>query len=534
MRHLTLGAVVLASALLVGCGSFSNREGSKAADNVYRYPIITNPTSLDPGMVQDGDTLDIIQQVYEGLVKWSPDNLVVPGMAESWDIEDEGRRFVFHLKKGAKFHSGREVTAHDFKWSIERNSDPELASPTITAYLSDIVGMEEKFAGDADEVVGYQVVDDHTIEITLKQPTPYFLGKLTYLVSAVMDKDAAPTGSEMNDLKQMVGTGPFSMKKYVRAQVVELAAFDDYHEGRPTLDEIHRPVITDAVMRLDKYKTGELDMTMLQRQDIEAIQKDPELKDQLQFFQRPAIWYIGMNRLAYPPFQDRRVRRAFAMAIDKELIVNDRMDGINTVANSIVPPGVQGHQEVADFLPYDPAAARKLLAEAGYADGKGLPPLELYYREKFLDINLVAEAAAGMLKENLGVDVKLRTMEWRAYLEKYNAGELPFYHMRWAADYLDAQNFLSHMLASFGPENKMGYNNAEFDDLCRQADSIMEWSEREPLYNRAENIALQDAVWVPIYFQRDAELHRPELNGLRFSLFGHLPHTGAEILRAKD
>jgi ABC-type transport system substrate-binding protein len=270
-------------------------------------------------------------------------------------------------------------------------------------------------------------------------------------------------------------------------------------------------------------------MTMLQRQEIDAIKADPELKDHLKLFNRPAIWYIGMNRLVYPPFQDRNVRRAFAMAIDKEVIVTDLMDGVNQRADSIVPPGVLGHRSEADGIEFDPVEARRLLAAAGYPNGEGLPELDLYFREKFPDIKLVAEAVAGMLKDNLNVDVSLQTKEWRAYLEMYNRSELPFYHMRWAADYLDPQNFLSHMLASFGPENKMGYANDQFDDLCRTADSTLAWETRAPLYAEAEDIALQDAVWVPIYFQRDAELHRPHLSGLRESLFGHLPHTTAEI-----
>ena len=125
----------------------------------------------------------------------------------------------------------------------------------------------------------------------------------------------------------------------------------------------------------------------------------------------------------------------------------------------------------------------------------------------------------------------MQTMEWRAYLEKYNSHDQVFFHMRWAADYLDPQNFLSHMLATFGPENKIGYNNPEFDRLCKLADTTMDMETRIPLYQEAEDILLADAVWIPLYFQRDAELHRPGLTGLRESLFGHLPHTTTEMKR---
>lgn len=537
MRVWPWAGIALLFLALAGCGNggggFSQRSsGQDAGANVFRYPINSNPTSFDPGIVQDGDTLDLLQNVYEGLVTWSEDNTVIGALAEKWEVAPDNKTYTFHLKKDAKFHNGRAVTAEDFKWSIERVTNPKFSSQTATAYLSDIVGVDEKWAGKAQEVTGYQVVDPHTIKITLKRPTPYFLGKLTYLVSAVLPKESVPADKEISKIEEMVGTGPFKVEQYDRDQQTVLAAFKDYHGGAPKLDKIIRPVVKDAMTKLTKFKNGELDMTNLQRADIAGVQKDPELSKQLKFYQRPSIWYIGLNQVAYAPFKDRRVRRAFAMAIDREKIVNERMGGINTIAKSIVPPGIQGSREEAKFIPYDPAGARALLKEAGYGPDKPLPPLKLYFREAFPDIRLVAEAAQGMIGEALNepgkpktVDITLQTMEWRAYLERWNKGELPMYHMRWAADFLDPQNFLSHMLATGGPENKLGYSNPEFDRLTGQADSELDWVKRTPLYQQAEDIAMQDAPWIPIYFQRDAELHSPKLSGMRESLFGHLPHT---------
>ncbi len=267
---------------------------------------------------------------------------------------------------------------------------------------------------------------------------------------------------------------------------------------------------------------------MLERQDIEGLKKS-EWAGQLKFFDRPSIWYIGLNQKASPIFKDRRVRRAFAMAIDKEKIVNEILGGVNSVANSIVPPGVMFHRPNSQAIPYDPEGAKKLLAEAGFPDPSKIPPFEMRFREQRPDISIVAETVASQLKQNLGVTVNLRTMEWRSYLEDWNAGKIGFFHMRWAADYLDAQNFLSHMLATNGPENKIDYHNAEFDKLCEQADTSLDRDQRAALYAQAEDIALQDAPWIPIYFQRDAELISPRVKGLRESLFGHLPHTTVKI-----
>jgi oligopeptide transport system substrate-binding protein len=523
---LSVALTLLASlALVAGCksGQFTNRSQA-GKENVFRYPIVTNPTTLDPGVVQDGDTIDMLQQVYEGLVMWDENSRVAPNLAESWVLEDGGRTYVFTLKKGVKFHSGREVTAEDFKWTIERNTNPRFNSSTAKTYLNDIVGVNEKLDGQAKEVSGVQVVDPYTLKITIDKPRPYWLGKLTYIVSYVLDKDVVGE-TEIDSVEKMGGTGPFKAIQYVPEQIIVLEAFQDYHRGAPKIAKIERPVIKDPATRLSKYKGGELDLVMLERQDVAGLQEDAELKDHLQFFQRPATWYVGLNQLVIPQFKDRRVRRAIAMAIDRKYIVDDILGGINKEANGIVPPGVEGHREEAQALPFDPAQAKQLLAQAGYPGGKGFPKLELTFREQRPDIRIVAEAVASQLRQNLGLDVQLRTMEWRAYLEKHQAKKMGFFHMRWAADYLDPENFLSVLLASYGPEMHVGYNNPEYDALCRAADTEQDPVRRMKLYAQAEEIVVNDAPFIPIYFQRDAELIHPRVKGLRESLFGHLPHT---------
>lgn len=532
--------ILLIALTTAGCGKGGFSDRVKAGkETVFRYPIVTSPTSLDPGIVQDGDTIDLLQQVYEGLVTWGTDNRVHPLLAESWELEDGGRTYVFTLKKGVKFHSGREVTAHDFKWSIERATDPAFKSPTANTYLGEIVGVKDKVRGAAKEVSGYQVVDDYTLRITIDKPRPYFLGKLTYIIGAVVDKDKVPalgvddagnpSWPEIKSTDQMCGTGPYKAERYEPDQIMILAANQDYHATPPKISHIERPIIKDAVTRLNKYKAGELDLVMLERQDVLELQKDPTFKEHLHFFERPSLWYIGLN-LKNPPdgyaqFMNRKVRQAIGMAIDREKICNQVLDGINPLANSIIPPGVLGFRESARFLPYDVSAAKRLLAEAGYPGGKGFPKLTMFFREARPDISLVAEEVAGQLKTNLGITVSLQTMEWRSYLEKHNADAVPFFHMRWAADYLDPENFLSFLLAGYGPENHVTYHNPEFDALCAAADSEMDEAKRLEMYAKAEDIVLQDAPFIPIYFQRDAELIRPRVKGLRESLFGHLPHT---------
>lgn len=533
MKRTSLLVVAGLLALVIGgCakGDFKEKASERSA-NVFRYPLNTVPTTLDPGAVQDGDTIDALQQVFEGLVTWGEDNLPKPLLAESWEIQDGGKTYVFKIKQGVKFHSGREVKAEDFKWSWERACAPEMASETITAYLGDVVGLIDMKEGKADSISGVTVVDDYTLKIEIDKPRPYFLGKLTYLVSAVVDKDVLDGKNEMRNAGQMGGTGPFKAKSYEPAQMLVLEANDAYHGGRPTVDLIERPVILDSATRLNKYRNGELDLCLIQRQDVKGIQDDPKFASHLKFFPRPSIYYVGINATGkdYAAFKDIRVRQAIAMAIDRERIAKDILGGINEPAYTFVPPGVLGHREKGNYIPFDPVKAKQLLAEAGYPEGKGLPAVEFRFRDGQRDVSLVAEEIVSQLKNNLGLNLNPRVTEWKAYLERYNKGQNPIYHMRWAADYLDPQNFLSHMLATGAPENHHGYSNPRFDQLCAEADAMLDNDKRLPLYAEAEDIALQDATWIPIYFQRDAELINPRVKGMRESLFGHLPHTTVRL-----
>ncbi|WP_144241329.1 peptide ABC transporter substrate-binding protein [Fimbriimonas ginsengisoli] len=522
-------AVVLG---LAGCtgGKFSEKS-SEGKANILRYPI-PEFTKLDPAMVQDGDSIDVIQQVYEGLVKWGEDSKVTPNLAEKWDVSKDGMTYTFHLRKGITFSNGRAVTADDFKYSFERAADPKLASPTTSTYLAAIVGIQDKLNGKASEVAGVKVVDPSTLQIVIDKPRPYFIDDLTYPAAWVVCKESLKDGGEIQQVDQMVGTGPFIAKEFVPTVKITLVANKKYWdtEHSPKLEGIDRPIVKDAVTRLNMFRSGEVDLTRIERQDLVGINNDPKLKDDVKFFDRPSLYYVGLNCQTYKPFTDVRVRRAFAMAIDADDIVKTTLGGVNKVARSILPPSVLGYREKANYIPFDVAKAKQLLAEAGYAGGKGMPPLVLTHRDGQPDVKLVAERVVTMLRQNLGVEATTSMLPWNTYLDVHNKHKLDFFHMRWAADYLDPENFLSTLLASYGNENKINYKNPAFDALCRQGDSFVgEESQRLALYAQAEDMVLQDAPFIPIYFERAAELISPRVKGLRESVFGHLPHTTTRL-----
>jgi len=522
--------VLLITIGAAGCGGpkFSDRS-SEGKSNILRYPI-PELTKLDPAMVQDGDSIDVLQQVFQGLVTWDTDSKVAPNIAEKWTISPDGKTYTFTLKKGVKFSNGRELTADDFKYSIERAADPKLKSPTTETYLSGIVGIVDKLHGKAKEVAGVKVIDPSTLAITLDKPMPYFLGDLTYPASWAVCKEALSDGAEITDVKQMIGTGPFKASEFVPNTKISLVANKEYWDGAPKLDGIERPMVKDASTRLNMFVNGQVDLTRVERADLAGINRDAEMSKKLKYFDRPSLYYVGLNCGTYAPFKKREVRQAFAMAIDPEEICKTTLSGINDVAHSILPPSVLGFRKDPNYIKFNVAEAKRLLAAAGYPNGQGMPPLVITFRDGQSDVQDVAEKVITQLRQNLGVRITTAKVPWTTYLDKHNRNEIDFFHMRWGADYLDPQNFLSTLLASYGPENHVNYKNPQFDALCRQADSFVgSEADRMALYAKAEDIVLQDAPFIPIYFQKDAELISPRVQDLRESVFGHLTHTTARL-----
>jgi len=229
--------LLVAIGVLAGCGQgggYSKRESAVAKrEGIFRYAMPTNPTTLDPSKVEDGDTIDFLQQVYEGLVAWDETNTVVPKLAEKWEIKDGGTTIVFTLRKDVKFHNGKTMTSEDVKWSLERACNPGVQSPVAGAYMGDIVGLKDVVDGKATEIKGIETPDANTVILKIDKPRPYFLGKFTYLCSAIMPKGDVPADREITKAEEMIGTGPFKVESFEPQKLVKLAAFADYHGGAP-------------------------------------------------------------------------------------------------------------------------------------------------------------------------------------------------------------------------------------------------------------------------------------------------------------
>jgi oligopeptide transport system substrate-binding protein len=522
---LALVPALLVAFLAAGCsGRSSANSGGSADTSTLHLAQTAEPTTLDPAQVQDGPTIELLMHVFDGLVQWTPENKLAPALAEKWAVTNGGKTYVFHIREGVKFHNGRALTSRDLAYSITRSLDPKVHSPVAVVYLGDIVGARDYRDGKASSVKGVETPDDRTLRLTIDAPKAYFLAKLSYPSAyAVCREEVEKTGGQVTK-QSMIGTGPFTLEEYREGDRVILAANPSYFEGAPKLARIERRVIIDQGTRRDKFEGGELDIADISMAMFRQVRNDSDLKEKVREFPRPSIFYLALSQKAFAPFKDKRVRQAFAHAVDKSQIISTVHEGVPQQAEGIVPPGVPGHNAAFKGLAFDPDRAKKLLSEAGYPDGKGFPPLRLSFRAGQEDIKNTAVAVAEDLRNNLGINVELDETEWTTFLKQRNDGTMPFYFLRWAADYLDPQNFLTTMLHSQTPENTLGYANPEFDRLCEQADLMQDPTQRFATYGKAEAIAVDDAPWVPIYFQKDIELWNPRLKGVEESAMGHLPH----------
>jgi len=517
MRCVWLLAILIG---LAGCtkGNFSQRA---ARANELRLVHQTAPATFDPARSQDIYTNELMNLVFEGLVSWGSDNTIQGRLAERWDISGDGKTYTFHLRE-AKFSDGRRVTAGDFKATWERNANTAKGSPLASNYLGDIDGVREVIDGKRADISGVSVIDDRTLQVRLIESRPAFLGKLTYPATFVLP---AGTG-EILKAEAMVGSGPFVVESYVPEQQTKLRPNANYHGPRSTLSQLTLRVVKDSATRLNLFRSGEIDVVTLSQQDVAGVTADKAIGNRVERLDRAATVYVGMNGQIYKPFADSRVRRAFVMSVDRDFIVREILRSVGRKADGILPPAVP-HQGGAESVPpFDPLTARALLKQTAW-EGK-LPPVELWVNDANKDRKAIAEFIVTQLRDHLGVDAKVRLADANFIIQKATKRELGFFYGSWYADYLDPENFLSVLLSEYG-QNRTAYDNPIFTMLCRDADRESDPEKRRDLYRRAEDIALRDCPWIPLYFPQDAVVTQPWVTGLEYNAFGLMPPVGVRV-----
>ena len=460
----------------------------------------SDPPTLDPHLTTDATSATIIIEVFGGLVTIGKDLDIIPDLAESMPkVSADGLVYTFHLRQNAKFHDGKPVTAQDFKWSMERAADPLTASPVVDQYLGDIVGVKEKLDGEATEVSGVKVIDEHTLEITIDEPKSYFLAKLTYPTAFVLDR--VNVESDRRWFREPNGTGPFTLAEYVPGETLVLGRNENFHLGPPSLEKV-RFILSGGTAML-MYENDEIHLTGVGIADLDRV-LDPNnaLNPQLQ--QAPPSFstdYIGMN-VTQPPFDDPKVRQALNYAIDKNIIARDVLADLVVPATGILPPGFPGYSSDIKGYEYDPEKAKQLLAESKY--GPGLEnfdkPIILTTAGSFgASVSLDMEVILEMWRTNLGIEVETLQTEFATYLQDLVKRRFEMFQIGWIADYPDPENFLDLLFHSESSNNHTGFSNVQVDALLQQARVEPSQQKRFELYHRAEQMILDEAPWIPLW-----------------------------------
>lgn len=479
----------------------------------------TDITTLDPAIGYDWQNWSIIKSLFDGLMDYKAGTTeLIPKLAESYSISPDGKTYTFKLRQHVKFQNGRELVASDVKYSLERVLDPKTQSPGSGFYMN-IVGAEEYSSGKAKTVTGINAPDKYTVKYTLIKPNAAFLHTMALNFSFVVPKEAITKyGKDFGH--HPIGTGEFHLKEWVLGQRLILAKNPHYFiANRPLLDEIVFQIGLDPTVALLKLQHGEVDFLGdgIPSSRFVEIMKDPKLKKLVVEGEQLQTGYVTINT-QMKPFDNVKVRQALNMAINKARIIQV-INGRASIANQILPPLMPGYDPNYKGYPFDPAQAKKLLAEAGFPDGFSTV---LYANN--VDPN---PRIAQMLQQDLaviGVKVELKTLAQSTVIEaggtKATAPLVWSGGMAWIADYPDPNNFYWPILASVsaapGGWNWSWYSNADFDKRAESADSITDpkqQSKRIKLWQGIFTDIMQDAPWIPIFNEKRYAMHSARIGG---------------------
>lgn len=512
---------ILLSLCLLGCQS-TKEHLHFSKKNVLRVSLPTSPNSLDPATAYDADTMELLSHIFEPLLEQGHYGKIKPLLAESWKIEDEGKKYIFKIKQNVKFHNGRLLTASDFKWSIQRNCDPKLGYSFTDAIFNDILGYDEYLQGKCRSISGIKVPDPYTLIFELKGSIPYFLGKMCNLTTAPIAQEALIPGKSISNISQMIGTGPFRPSSYHPDQLFVLRAFQHYHKGTPSIAEIERPIVRHPHTRFLLYQAAKLDILNLDSPQIKNDTQGVVSQKDLYFFSRPSVCSIALNP-TQKPFDDPYFRKAIAYALNRKWLADHLLKGIYPIANSVLFPSMPGYRPYLQPFQYDPVKAKKILKQSLYFQKSTKEkPLEIHleYRSEVPNFQIIAEFFALQINKNLGIKVYLHPIERSIFNQKYINTQLKCFILRYTAGYLDPQDLLSFMLSSYGAWNGTGYKNKFFDQLCMQADHEMDQHKRLCFYQQAEDIIFKDLPLIPLYYDQAAFLIQPHVKGFQFSSIG--------------
>ena len=473
--------------------------------------------SLDPHKIEGVPESNINRDLFEGLLISDVDGKPSPGVAEKWENKDF-KVWTFHLRKDAKWSDGTPVTAQDFVYSWQRLANPNTASP-YASYLQygHIVNIDDIIAGKNPITdLGVKALDDHTFEVTLSEPVPYFYKLLVHSsVSPVPKAAVEKYGEKWTQPANIVTNGAYKLKDWVGNERIVLERNTNYWDNAKTvINQVTYLPISSEVTDVNRYRSGEIDMTY-NNMPIELFQKlKKEIPNEVHVDPYLCTYYYEINNQK-APFNDVRVRTALKLALDRDIIVNKVKNQGDLPAYSFTPPYTDGAKLVEpEWFKWSQEKrneeAKKLLAEAGFTAETPLT-FDLLYNTSDLHKKL-AIAAASIWKKNLGANVKLENQEWKTFLDTRHQGNYDVSRAGWCADYNEPTSFLN-MVLSDSSNNTVHYKSPAFDKLIADTLKVTDEAQRSELYSKAEQQLDKDSAIVPVYYYVNARLVKPWVGG---------------------
>ena len=488
-----------------------------------RININADPEMIDPITFSALIAGDVLRNVYQNFTRVDENGKVLPALALKWTASPDNLTWRFDLRPGVKFHTGRPFGAKDVKASFEALLAPGSKAGLQLQYLQRIVGAKEVQDGKTKDLAGVKVVSPLVVEVHFTAPDVLFPVYPFMFFDTQVIADKGPNWF----MQVSAGTGPFKFAEWKRGQSVYLSAFKDYYEGAPKIDGVRFVVVPSEETAVTMYEAGELDVLMPASTDLaRRIMRDNKLKAEAQTVSAAQITYLGMNQNLYAPFKDKRVREAFCISIDRDAMTRGLFGGLAQPLYGQITPGIAGYNPAVKKIAYDPERAKKLMADAGYANGRGMPPLKIANLAPFR--NEVAYYA-DQWKQVLGVTVDLDIQERATFLRSLNAGETPFFSWGWTADYPDALYYLSQVWYSKSPFNRARYANPGFDALIDRAQITADNPTRYKLYAAAESLLLDDWGTCGIFVRTNVAVVKPNVKGVTLAPMRMLPYAKVTI-----
>ncbi len=459
----------------------------------------SDPPTLDPHLSSDTTSSGIVVEIHSGLITLNSQLEIIPDIAESWEVSDDLLTYTFIIRDDAVFHDGKKITANDFKWSFERAANPKTASPVADTYLSDIVGVNEVIDGIRNDISGVKIIDNLTLEITIDEPKPYFLAKLTYPTAYVLDKENVLNGGS-NWADKPNGAGPFKLKEYKVGERLILERNQNYHLGSPKLNRIVMNLAGGQSMAM--YENDEIDITGVGMLDLERVLdlNNPLSTEIVVAPPSFSITYIGFNTNVNP-FDDIYFRKALTHSINKPLIASEVLSDLVIPAYGILPPGFPGYQKDLKGLEYNLEIAREYLAKSKYSDPSTRDRIVITVPGSGGNIGIDLEVILNMWSEELGIEVEIQQVEWATYLEDLQKQKFQaFGGLGWEADYPDPQDFLDILFHTESELNHGGYSNDVIDSLIVEARTEVDSNKRIEIYHDIEQRLVNDSPWIPLWF----------------------------------